>query len=133
VQDSLVDMAASGQLHVLRKGREVQYRLASTLWRKIFFGAQGAPEWLLWPPILRAVEIIHLGLYDEKLSALSDQGIISELFMLVDRVRPFIEIAGLSHLLSPQRHGLGDDYFSTFRMDLSNVFLRMGIEGKIPK
>ena len=131
VQDSMVDMAASGQLHVVRKGREVQYRLASILWRKIFFGALDAPEWLLWPPIFRAIEIVHLDLHGETLFTLSEQGMISELFMLMERVRPLIELAGLSHLLSPRRSGLGDDYFSTFRRDLSNVLLHLGVTGKL--
>ena len=32
IQDVMVELAASGQLRVTRKGREVQYRLASPLW-----------------------------------------------------------------------------------------------------
>jgi hypothetical protein len=114
VQDTLVDMAASGQLHVVKKGREVWYRLASDMWRRLFFGRKSAPRWLLWPPILRALEICCLGLHDRKMDALSDRAIESELFMLMDRARPWLERAGLSHLVSPRGRGLGPDYFSTF-------------------
>jgi len=130
VQGTLVDMAASGQLHVVRKGREVWYRLASDASRRLFFCRRNAPRWLLWPPVLRALEIGYLGLHDRKLDAQSDQAIESELFMIMERARPSLERAGLSHLVSPRGRGLGPDYISTFAGDIDRVLHETGISDK---
>jgi len=127
IQDVMVDLAASGQLRATRKGREVQYRLASPLWKNLLLGAQEPAAWVLWPPVLRAFEEVWLRLCDEKFDALPDSAQASELFVLIQRIRPLLERADLAHLLTPQSQGLGTDYSATFIRDLDSVLKRTGI------
>ena len=127
LQDVMVDLAASGQLRVTRKGREVQYRLASPLWKKLLLGAQKSPAWTLWPAVLRALEMVWLRLFDEKFEALSESAQASELFLLMQRIRPLLERADLAHGLTPASQGLGPDYRATFIQDLDAMLTRTGI------
>ncbi|MEI6971187.1 MAG: hypothetical protein WCL44_06680, partial [bacterium] len=118
IQDVMVDLAASGQLRTTRTGREVQYRLASPLWKTLLAGAKEPPSWVIWPPVLRALEMVWLRLCDEKLGALSESGQASELFLLIQRIRPLLGRSDLGHVLTPESHGLGADYHATFMRDL---------------
>ena len=127
IQDVMVDMAASGQLRVTRKGREVQYRLASPLWKKLLLGTQGPPEWALWPAVLRALEVVWSRLFDEKFASLSESAQTGELFLLIQRIRPLLERADLAHLLTPESQGLGADYRATFIRDLDTILKRTGM------
>ncbi len=125
-QDTMVEMAASGLLLQTRKGREVRYRLSSSLWNKLMFENRPVPEWVPWAPLFRAIEMIWLRLYDSQLLELSSLGLTSELFMLMKQVRPLIDNADLGHLLSPERQGMGDDYFGTFSGDVDNILDNVG-------
>lgn len=127
IQDVMVELAASGQLRVSRKGREVQYRLASPLWTKLLLGAQKPPRWALWPAVLRALELVWLRLFDEKFEALAEGAQASELFLLVRRIRPLLERADLAHHLTPESQGLGCDYHATFIRDLDPILKQTGI------
>jgi len=117
-QDTMAEMAASGFLHQTKKGREILYCLASPLWIQLAFDRNPVPVWTLWPPLFRALEMIWLRLYDQGLYELSDLGLTTELFTLIQKVRPLAEEAGIGHRLSPARNGLGEDYFSTFMTDV---------------
>ena len=127
IQDVVVELAASGQLHVTRKGREVQYRLTSPLWNKLLLGTQKPPQWVLWPAVLRTLELVWLRLFDETFEALSASAQASELFLLIQRIRPLLERADLAHCLTPESQGLGTDYFATFVADMDVVLTRTGI------
>jgi hypothetical protein len=120
-QDTMAEMAASGFLHQTKKGREVFYRLASSKWHELSFDDKSAPEWILWPPLFRALELIWLRLYDQELYNLSDLGLTTELFVLIQQVRPLVEEAGIGHLLSPASQGLGDEYLATFIKDTDAI------------
>ncbi|MFC1461761.1 winged helix-turn-helix domain-containing protein [Verrucomicrobiota bacterium] len=120
-QDTMAEMAASGFLHQTRKGREILYRLASPLWTQLAFDKKSAPAWILWPPLFRALEMIWLRLYDQGVYELSDMGLTTELFALMQKVRPLAEEAGIGHCLSPAGQGMGDDYLSVFMADVENL------------
>lgn len=117
-QDTMAEMAASGFLHQTKKGREILYCMASPLWTQLAFDKNPAPAWILWPPLFRALEMIWLCLYDQGLYELPDLGLTTELFTLIQKVRPLAEEAGIGHRLSAVRQGLGDDYLSTFMTDV---------------
>lgn len=127
IQNVMVDLAASGQLRTTRKGREVEYRLASPLWKKLLLGSQEPPAWVLWSAVLRALEVVWLRVCDEKFEALSESAQASELFLLMQRIRPLLERADLSHLVTPESQGLGSDYRATFIRDIDTLLKRTGI------
>ncbi|MEI6809601.1 MAG: hypothetical protein WCN95_12845 [bacterium] len=127
IQNVMVDLAASGQLRTTRKGREVQYRLASPLWKELLLGAQEPPAWVLWPAVLRALEVVWLRVCDKKFKTLSESAQAGELFLLMQHIRPLLERADIAHLVTPERHGLGSDYCATFIRDMDTILKQTGI------
>lgn len=128
VQDVMVNMAASGQLRATRKGREVEYRLASPLWHRLLLADQAPPKWLLWPAVFRALEQVWLWLSAEKTEALAGNVLASELFLLVRRIRPWLERADLAHGLAPESQGVGADYVAAFIRDMDLLLALAGME-----
>ena len=128
VQDVMVSMAASGQLRATRKGREVEYRLASTLWHRLLLADQTPPIWMPWSAVFRALEQVWLWLSAQKCESLAENALTSELFLLVRRIRPWLERADLAHGLTPESQGVGADYVTTFIRDMDRVLAQAGLE-----
>lgn len=127
VQDVMVNMAASGQLRATRKGREVEYRLASPLWHRLLLADRDSPNWMLWPALFRALEQVWLWFSAEKTESLAESALTSELFLLVRRIRPWLERADLAHGLTPGNQGIGTDYVATFIRDMDVLLAQAGM------
>jgi hypothetical protein len=121
VQNTLVEMAKSDLVFVQIKGKEKHYWLNKENWHRFLLQPEKQPQWVNWPPLFRAMEIIWQKLNDEKLVAASVLFQASELKELMRQVRPKIEKSGFGQALSDEKQYLGEKYTNVFLGDLERI------------
>jgi hypothetical protein len=125
VQDILVEMARSGLVYVRTAGREKHYWLKKEDWLKLLLHEEQPPRWVNWPPLLNALEQIWLKLKDKTLLGLDPLAQSSELRGLMHKVRPWIERAGFTKVLSDDKSYLGKDYIAVFISDVKKLLAEL--------
>jgi hypothetical protein len=122
VQNTLVDMAHSGVIHLRTAGREKHYWLKPDTWAALLNRKEPFPKWVTWPPLFSALERIWLKLNDPKLLKADPLLQSSEVRHLMIEVRPLIERAGFDKALSDDRQYVGEAYLPVFLTDIRRLF-----------
>lgn len=125
VQNTLVDMSASGIVQLRTSVREKHYWLKQEQWLTLLNQAEPTPKWVTWPPLFKALELVWSKLNDPKLLELDSLLQSSELRQLMVGIRPSIERAGFGNDLSDDRQYLGEAYLPVFIADMTNVIGRL--------
>jgi hypothetical protein len=121
VQDTLVDMLASGVVEYRQKGKEKHYWIKQEPWLRMLNREGKKPEWVTWPPLFSALERIWLKLSRTDFSAMDPLLASSELRQLMLEVKPDIQRAGFAKMLSDERQYLGEEYTKVFVRDLEKL------------
>ncbi len=121
VQDTLVEMAKSGLVLVSSVGKEKQYILPRDKWFEFLECHDEQPKWLNWALILRTLEKIWMKLNDNKILGYDPLLQSSELRVLMQEVRPKIENAGFSEVLTDDRLHPGENYSVIFFRDVKRL------------
>jgi hypothetical protein len=121
VQDTLVDMLASGVVEYRQKGKEKHYWIKQDSWLRLLSREAKKPEWVTWPLLFSALERIWLKLNQTDLAAMDPLLASSELRKLILEVKPAIQRAGFAKMLSDERQYLGEEYTEVFMKDLENL------------
>ncbi len=121
VQNTLVDMAHSGVIHLRTAGREKHYWIKLDTWAALLNRTEPFPKWVTWPPLFSALERIWLKLNDPKLLKADSLLQSSEVRHLMIEVRPLIERAGFDKALSDDRQYIGEAYLPVFLSDIRRL------------
>jgi len=122
VQGTLVDMSRSGVIQMRASNREKHYWIKRVHWLRVLNRSeQSAPRWLMWPPLLSALERIWLRLNDSQLYDLTSLLQASEVRQLMAEVRPSLARAGFDRALSDDRQHLGESYLPVFIADVEKL------------
>jgi hypothetical protein len=121
VQDTLVDMLASGVVDYEQRGKEKHYWIKKDSWLHLLNREDQKPEWVTWPPLFSALERIWLKLNQTDFSTMDQLLASSELRKLMMEVKPAIQRAGFAKALSDEHQYLGEDYTEVFVRDLENL------------
>lgn len=120
IQDTITDMSAahivfSGQL----VGRKKLYMINKTDWRTLLHAPHKIPpQWITWPPLFRALEILWLDcrrLSEREMSPLLLSGRLRELSA---RLRPLLEREEGSGVFRPYEAFPGEAYTQLFCEDI---------------
>ncbi|MBN1670147.1 MAG: hypothetical protein JXR37_03900 [Kiritimatiellae bacterium] len=119
VQDTLVDMAASGAVHVGRlEGRKKLYFVTERNKEMFLHDASHLPRWVTWPPLLRALELLWWGLLELENKKTSALLLSSELRRLAQAARPLAERGGAMEALRDDCPYAGEAYTDVFKVDV---------------
>jgi len=121
VQDILVEMIQSGLVRVRTVGREKHYWLDKKKWFEFLKQDNGLLQWMNWPAILSALEIIWIKLNNNKILEYNSLLQSSELRVLMQKVKPRIETSGFAEILSDDRLFPGEDYTGIFIEDIKRL------------
>lgn len=122
VQDTLVEMRASGLVAVVRlSGREKHYRILERDRATFLDQANGPPEWIAWAPLFRALEHVWLQLREKGFQTDDQLLLASELRRLLDDIRPNLEAAGFGEHLARTQHIKGEAYVEACLTDLNSL------------
>lgn len=102
IQDTLVDMAASGFVHVVQfEGRMKHYSVEKRERAGLLYHPDKpglVPRWVTWPPLFRAMEILLSGIRRIESVSMSDELLASELRKLMEEIRPLAHAGGIGGL-----------------------------------
>ena len=119
VQDTLVDMTASGFVRSVRlEGRKKSYLIPEADRARFLGNQERPPRWVTWPPLLRGMELLWAEMREIETRATSDLLLASELRRLADRLRPLAEQGGhVASLSDPAAHP-GTAYADVFHEEV---------------
>jgi DNA-binding transcriptional regulator PaaX len=121
IQMTLSEMAASGNIHAARKGREKHYRLDRAEWglvRAPGGSTADGPEWVAWPQFYAAMTGIWDLLQNQKLSKASPTLQAAEWQKLMKRVQPLLAESKPAAVIKDMHRLTGADYLEAIHEDL---------------
>lgn len=125
IQDVLFEMAHSGVLNfpIAKKGRV--YSIKSAPWLKLLLKEEDLNiDWISWPPLFRALEVLWLKLNDPEFMQDSPLAQSAELRELVkNEIAPRFEKAGIGSVLENPLGYYGEEYLKLLLNNIS-VLLR---------
>jgi hypothetical protein len=123
VQDTLVDTAASGIVHVAAlKGRKKNYFIREKDRGPFLHQPNNPPRWVTWAPLLSVLEELLLSLYDLSEKEMSPILHSSRLRQLMKVLRPGVEASGFGEYLSDAASFPGEQYKDVFVEDIRRLF-----------
>ncbi|MFA5857588.1 MAG: helix-turn-helix transcriptional regulator [Elusimicrobiota bacterium] len=125
VQDILIEMSNSGLVNMRPEGKEKQYFLDKTRWHEFLKLHDRHVEWITWPAVFRALEIIWLKISGEKADGYSKLLLSSVLREVMDEVKYKIEAAGINNVLTNPKFYLGEQYVDVFFADMNRLFEKL--------
>lgn len=123
VQDTLFEVGHSGLLNFPDAKRGRTYRLHEEPWLNMLLkNPETKIEWICWPPLFRALELVWQKLNDSSFVGLSPLGQASELRLLMnEHVSAKLEQTGLASLVQSPRHYEGEEYLDQFLTMLQGI------------
>lgn len=118
IEDALRDMSASRLVQARSSGRKKRYSLPQDAWRTFVFSGQEPPAWRNWAPLFRALEMAWLALRQPTLSGMEPLLLASELRLLMDKMRPKLEAAGVADKLTDDTRVTGEAITPVFFKNL---------------
>lgn len=104
VQDTLVDMSASGLVHQARlEGRMKMYFIKKDHRGPFLYHPENSPQWITWPPVFRGLQILEKGVSTILSQQMSDLLKTAELHRLIGEMQSKFEQARLAGLLASDR------------------------------
>ena len=121
IQDTLVDMCASGLVHSAQlEGRKKAYFMKKDQ-GSAFLHQRIRPRWITWPPICRGLEVLADGLARIESSDASALLRASEVRRVISEVRPYFELAGCVGLLTSPQSSTEEEILTTLFNDLRDL------------
>jgi hypothetical protein len=122
VQDTLVDMSASMFVHTVQVEGRMKHYFVQKEDRSCFLHHSEKPDlmpqWVTWPPIFRALEILLTELRRMESQTLSDLLLASELRRLTGRIQPLMHQADKSQGFSDPSRCPGVSYTLVFQEEI---------------
>jgi hypothetical protein len=126
IQDTLVDMTASGIVHVAAlEGRKKSYFMHSKNRSPFLYLPDNPPAWVTWPPLFSALEELWLTLQSIEKNRPSPSLLSSNLRRLTKSLRSRIEEAGFGECLSDPATFPGEKYTDVFEEDIGRLMDRL--------
>lgn len=126
IQDTLVDMAASGIVHVAAlTGRKKSYFIRKQDRRPFLYQPDNPPRWMTWSPLLRVLEELHLSMQELSEKKISSLLLSSKLRQLTKELRPGIESSGFGECMSDPASYPGEGYRDIFIEDVLQLFSKL--------
>ena len=126
IQDTMVDMSASGFIHPGQlDGRKKSYFIQDQAAPLLVAGSGKPVQWVTWPPLFGALEILLSGLKVLQNEAISQNLIASELKQLVHLMRPGFQQAGFADVMSDPLPHHGVAYLPVFNSDVEKLLIRI--------
>ncbi|MCX5900889.1 MAG: hypothetical protein NTX06_09180, partial [Proteobacteria bacterium] len=116
VQDVLFEMGHSGLLNFPEGKRGRTYRFNGEPWMEILLKNPGLKiDWLCWPPLFSALELVWQKLNDSVFAGLSTLGQTSELrSLMTTQIAEKLEQAGLGSFVQNPKAYEGEEYLGVF-------------------
>jgi len=122
VQDALVDMTASGIVHVAKlEGRMKSYFVLEKDRAPFLYMPEHAPRWVTWAPLFRSLEDLWLGLSNLRPEDMDPLLLSSQLRKLMKTIRLGIQSAGFGELLTNADFHSGEAYTQIFVEDVERL------------
>jgi len=127
IQDTLVDMVASGLIQVGRaEGRKKHYFIREKDQEPFFSPAEGPPRWITWPPLFVSLERVWRVVSDPAVAEHGPLLLASVLKELMTDLRPTIQHAGYAASLSGDGAASGEAYVAVFMEDIDRLLTALG-------
>ena len=124
-QNALAEMARSGVVEMRSSNREKKYWLQPGLLDNLL-RPDGIPtSWINWSPLLRAMEMLWLGVIDPKRQNLDPLLLASEFRRLTMQMRPLLGEAGWGMYLRNESAYKGEEYGNVFIQDMTALLERL--------
>lgn len=122
IQDTLVDMTASGIVHTAAlEGRKKSYFIHSKDLSPFLYDPDNPPAWVTWPPLFSALEELWLTLQTIDKNEPSPLLLSSDSRRLMKSIRPRIEASGFGECLSNPESFPGEQYADIFQRDIRRL------------
>ncbi len=122
IQDVLVDMSRSGLVYIQQKGKEKHYWIKQDDWYNLLQITDKKLVWINWPSLFSALEKVWLKLNEPDFLNLDSLLQSSELRQIMKAIRPKIESAGFTRVLSDDKLYLGEEYKPIFVQDIKKLY-----------
>lgn len=123
IQDTITDMSAA---HIVFSsqliGRKKIYLINKNDWKTLLYNTEAPPNWITWPPLLRALEILFLRCKELEITDTSPLFLSGKLRELANQLRPLLEREEQSIILPPCDDLSGTDYTPVFLEKTLNLF-----------
>jgi hypothetical protein len=124
IQTTLVEMAQSGIILTRTSKKEKFYRLKANTLDALLIPAGIAPQWICWPPLLKAFETIWQKLYELSKQELDSLLLYSELKKLMQSVHKSCSDAGIKEIMTDDENLPLEDFERHFQNFLLTWVLR---------
>jgi len=122
VQDALVDMTASGVIHVAKtEGRMKSYFVLEKDRAPFLYMPERPPLWVGWAPLFRSLEDLWLVLSKLSTEDMDPLLLSSQLRKLMKTIRPGIQSAGFGECLTRDDLHPGEAYTDIFVEDVERL------------
>lgn len=122
VQDTLVDMCASGLVHPAQlEGRKKLYFMKHEHRSPFLHMPERPPQWMTWPPLFRGLEMLVEGVAALDTRDISAMLREAELRRLMSDVQSYFEAAGCAGLVTTSRIPMGKEALESLFNDLREV------------
>lgn len=123
IQDTITDMSAA---HIVFSsqliGRKKIYLINKNDWKTLLHNTEAPPNWITWPPLLRALEILFLRCKELETADTSPLFLSGKLRELANQLRPLLEREEQSIVLPSCDDLSGTDYTLVFLENTLNLF-----------
>lgn len=123
IQDIITDMSAA---HIVVSaqlvGRKKIYLINPHERGILLYNHKNPPCWIIWPPVLRALEILYLRCRELEDLQMSDLFLSGRLRELLDQIRPLLELEEQSFMLSCDTSLTGSAFNSNFFEKVLELF-----------
>ena len=122
VQDALVDMSASGIVHVATlEGRMKSYFVQAKDRAPFLYTPDCPPRWVTWAPLFRSVEELSLRLRTLDHTSMDQLLLSSHLRQLVKAIRPGVQSSCFGECLTNEDLHPGEAYTQVFVRDVEQL------------
>lgn len=126
IQDTLVDMAASGIVHCTTlEGRKKSYFVNSNQREPFLHQTDNPPLWVTWPPLFSALEELWLTIQELETKKLTSSLQASNLRRLMKSIRPKLELSGFGECITDLAMFPGEQYSDIFMQDVTRIFEKL--------
>ncbi len=125
IQVMLTEMAHSGTVQAIRKGREKHYRMDAKDWRflqPLSDAEKGWPGWVAWPQFFAAMTLIWWLAQNQKLARASAGLQAAEWQRVMGQIQPWLAQSNLDVVLKDTSRLAGTDYLRAVQGELLRLF-----------
>ncbi len=122
IQDTLVDMSASGIVQPVRlEGRSKAYFMNRDHRSLFLYVPEQPPRWVTWPAMFKGLELLTNGVARMAATDMSALLQVSELRRLMSDIQPYFEMAGFTGPFSSSLMSTGEEVLTSLFSDLQKL------------